>query len=52
MIDFYKFNFLSNLGKDAGEMNETEYQKKIVQSYGDYLLKLRKIKRDKELEGE
>ena len=47
MIDFYKFNFLSELGQDAGNMNEIDYQKRIVDTYRKYMIKLKKIKRDK-----
>lgn len=45
MIDFYKFSFLSILGKEAGSMSEIEYPKKIIDKYDIYLEETKKMKK-------
>ncbi len=50
MIDFYKHSILSILGKEAGELTETEYIREIVNNYDDYLDKLQKVKLKMEME--
>jgi len=52
MIDFYKFSFLSVLGKDARTMSEIAYSKELVSKYNEYLKKVKKLKEEKDQSGE
>ena len=47
MIDFYKFSFLSVLGKDVINMNEIEFHKKVTENYEQYITKLKELKKEK-----
>ena len=48
MIDFYKYNFLSVFGKEAGSMNEIQYQTEVIGKYDEYLEKLKEAKQKAE----
>jgi hypothetical protein len=44
MIDFYKYSFLSILGKDARTLSEIAYSKELISKYSEYLEKVKKLK--------
>lgn len=44
MIDFYKYSFLSVLGKSAGSMSDIEYPRVVINKYDKYLLSLKEMK--------
>lgn len=52
MIDFYKFSFLSVLGKDARTMSEIAYPKEIVSKYNEYLKKVKELKEKTNQDGD
>ena len=48
MIDFYKFNFLSVLGKEAISMSCIEYQKEAIKKYEKYIDKVKELKKERD----
>lgn len=44
MIDFYKHNFISVLGKDATSLTEVAYAKEITSKYDEYLKETKAMK--------
>ena len=52
MIDFYKYSFLSILGKDARTLSEIAYSKELISKYSEYLEKVKKLKEKTNLDGD
>ena len=52
MIDFYKFSFLSVLGKDARSLSEIAYSKELVSKYDEYLNKVKELKEKTNQDGD
>ena len=44
MIDFYRKSVLSQLGKDAGNQNMTEYVRNVSTKYDKYLAQMKEQK--------
>ncbi len=44
MIDFYRKSFLSQLGKDAGNLNMPDFARKISEGYTKYSEQLKERK--------
>lgn len=44
MIDFYRKSVLSQLGKDAGNQNMSDYMRNISSKYDKYLAQMREQK--------